>query len=112
VKFLINFHLKFLYVMKPRILFLHYSTKIHVGRIVYIDEMYTYFYCIVERPSLDEVLRHAFLRNGPIPLRIPLSALYTAPVFEEHHFEPRQPEERPITITTEEAVEQFLGHGK
>ncbi|RKP06191.1 kinase-like domain-containing protein, partial [Thamnocephalis sphaerospora] len=65
------------------------------------------------RPTLDEVLKHPFLRGGAIPLRMPLSALYTVPTFEEDQLEEIIPEERrPLAaITPAQAVEDYFGRG-
>ncbi|RKP25586.1 kinase-like domain-containing protein [Syncephalis pseudoplumigaleata] len=67
------------------------------------------------RPTLEEVLKHPFIRKGPIPLRVPLSALYTAPTFTEDQYEPVVVEEvrRPLAaITPGQSLEDYYDDGE
>jgi hypothetical protein len=69
----------------------------------------------VARPTLDEVLKHQFIRGGPIPLRVPLSALYTTPIFTEDQYEPAVVEEvrRPlVAITPGQSLEDYYDDGE
>ncbi|KAI9596559.1 kinase-like domain-containing protein [Syncephalis fuscata] len=67
------------------------------------------------RPTLDEVLRHQFIRNGPVPLRVPLSALYTAPSFTDDQLEPivvEEPRKPLVAINPGQSLEDYYDDGE